>query len=195
MPSYPPIPWKRHRAPYNMHQWVVGIQWRRILEHANPPIESMRDGNASCCSLNIKNCTREESRLWKFYDGVVVEVFVNNSGGIMTLDFPGFSPFLERFSVVPSLTALVVVLVDSLSALLASLAFWLRILFFSFFGSNVRSAKVNSSSTTTMLSTNLTLLGSTLSQVAVTSSPQSGRLSFHTQWQPSFRCGADQIRI
>ena len=82
-----------------------------------PPTESTRDGDASCCSLDTKNCVREDSYLRGFCDGDVVEVSVNNNTGVMTLEFPSFSPFLASFSVaVVSFMALVLVLVNSLSA-------------------------------------------------------------------------------
>jgi hypothetical protein len=37
-PLYPPIPWRRPCAAYNMHQWTKGIQRRRTREHAKPPL-------------------------------------------------------------------------------------------------------------------------------------------------------------
>jgi hypothetical protein len=136
----------------------------------------MRDGVASYCSLDTKSCAREESRLRGFCDGVAVEVSINKSGGMMTLDFPGFSPFLPSFfaAAVASLTALAMALVASLLAFLASHVLWLRILFLSFSGSNARSAALNSSGTTTLSDPNLTPLGSTLSQVAFTFSSSTG---------------------
>jgi hypothetical protein len=157
----------------------------------------------SCCSLDAESCAREASCLRGFYDGDVVEVSVNRSGGVMALDFPSFSAFLASFSAaaVASLTALAVVLMASLKALfvafLSSFVLWLRILFPSFSGSNAMSTSLTSSGTTTLSDTNLTPLGSALSQEVFTSSSSTGQIVLlHSMYQqPALRCGTNQVRI
>jgi hypothetical protein len=76
----------------------------------------MKDGDASCCSLDTESCTIEESRLRGFCDGNVIEVSVERSGEVWALDFPDF---LASFAIpaVASLKALAAALVASLSVL------------------------------------------------------------------------------
>jgi hypothetical protein len=42
----------------------------------SPRAESMRDGDASCCSLDTESYAIEESHLRGFYDGDAMEVSV-----------------------------------------------------------------------------------------------------------------------
>jgi hypothetical protein len=111
-----------------------------------PPVESIRASDVICCSLDTKSCAKEASRSWGFCDGIAVEASVNKGGkrGAATaFDLPALSPFLASLSVLSlafwaSFSALPV-------AFLASLSLYLRILFFSFSGSRLRSTSTSSS--------------------------------------------------
>jgi hypothetical protein len=136
-----------------------------------PPAESIRASDVICCNLDTKNCAKETSRLRGFCDGVAVEAFVNKGGKLRVataFDLPALSPFSA------SLSALSLAFWASFSALsvafLAFLSLCLRILFYSFSGSRLRSTSTSSSCSWALSMPMAAVFESAFSQAFLTSS-------------------------